>query len=193
MPRVTGVDASAEQVAAARARGLDAHVADGTRVALRRGIRRGVQQRGAALDARSRCGDRRRLARVEAGRAIRRGMRRRRQCRDRARRAGRALARRGIDGRGGEPVVFPGRRRNIAPGSSGAASPSTSIDLIPRPTPLPGRSPTGSTPSPRASSPRCPRPSAAPSRTRSRRCCGATLCDASGAWTVDYVRLDSPR
>jgi trans-aconitate methyltransferase len=30
--RVTGVDASAEQVGAARARGLDAHVADGTRL-----------------------------------------------------------------------------------------------------------------------------------------------------------------
>ena len=47
---VLGIDASAEQVAASRARGLEAAVMDGARLAFDAGIRRRLQQRGAALD-----------------------------------------------------------------------------------------------------------------------------------------------
>ena len=70
---VTGVDASAPQIEAARALGLDARVMDGQRLDLpARSLRRRLLQRGAALDGRgSRCCDPGRVAGAQARRPFR--------------------------------------------------------------------------------------------------------------------------
>jgi len=192
--RVTGVDASVEQVAAARVRGLDAHVADGTRLgcfaeefdavfsnaalhwmrdpdAVIDGVWRALKPGGCFVGE---CGGAGNVATVRGALVA-------------------VLARRGIDGDAASPWYFSRPPRSIAPDSSGVASPlrrSTSSGGRRR---FPAVLPTGSTLSPRAFSPRCGRRSAPPSRTRSRRWCArrCTIRAAPGR-SITYGS-DSPR
>jgi trans-aconitate methyltransferase len=185
---VVGVDGSAEQVAAARARGLDARVVDGQD--LRFAGEFDAVFSNAALHWMKRPDD------VIAGvwRALRKG----------GRFVGElggygcvanikaaliaALARRGVDGAALDPWYFPTvedyrsrlETRGFAVGY---------IALIPRPTPLPGdvtawletfaESFTSGLP-----------PAARPAfLDEVREDLRGTLCDADGRWTADYVRL----
>ena len=56
--RVIAIDSSAEQIGAARARGLDARRGRAETLPFKGGVRRRLQQRRAALDSRRRRGDR---------------------------------------------------------------------------------------------------------------------------------------
>jgi len=185
---VVGVDGSAEQIAAARARGLDAHVMDGQALTFHDEF--DAVFSNAALHWMKRADD------VIAGvaRALRRGGRFVAEC------GGYgcvatiegalldALASRGIDGRHVNPWYFPTvedyRARLEA---QGFAVPT--IALIPRPTPLPSditawletfaESFTAALPVAER------RAFLAEVQTRLR----PELCDAQGRWTADYVRL----
>lgn len=185
---VVGVDASAEQVAAARTRGIDARVKHGAQLdfaaefdavfsnaalhwmrdpdAVIDGVWRALKPGGRFV---AECGGAGNVsAVVEALVAV--------------------LARRGIDGRAASPWYFPApaeyRARLDARGFA-----LISMALIPRPTPLPGRLEdwldtfAGSflaTVPPRE---RKMVKSEVAHELRDR------LCDARGVWTVDYVRL----
>jgi SAM-dependent methyltransferase len=185
---VVAVDASADQIEAARARGLDAHVVDGSQLAFEREF--DAVFSNAALhwmrdpDA------------VIAGvwRALRPGGRFVAECGG----AGNvhailealvaALDRRGLDGRAAVPWYFPApedyrarlERRGFA---------VESIALIPRPTPLPGAlgdwletfAESFLAAVPPAERPALTREVEAELRPR--------LVDASGTWVADYVRL----
>ena len=186
--RVVGVDGSPAQVAAARARGLDAHVMDGQALtfenefdavfsnaamhwmkradAVIAGVHRALHPGGRFVGE---LGGEGCVAIIRAALVA-------------------ALERRGIDGTALDPWYFP----DVASyGQRLAAAGFTVrwIALIPRPTPLPGdvtgwletfaESFTG----------------ALPARERPeflaevREALRPLLCDASGAWTADYVRL----
>ena len=186
--RVTGVDASAEQVAAARARGLDAHVADGTRLrfvaefdavfsnaalhwmrdpdAVIDGVWRALKPGGRFVGE---CGGAGNVATVRDALVA-------------------TLARRGIDGEAASPWYFPAvaeyrarlERRGFA---------VTSIDLIARPTPLPGRLVAWLDTFAESFLAAVPAPERGAVKDEVEALVRAALCDASGAWTVDYVRL----
>jgi len=185
---VVAVDASADQIAAARARGLDARVMDGTQLifetefdavfsnaalhwmrdpdAVIAGVWRALRPGGRFV---AECGG---AGNVEAIKTALTA----------------ALDRRGIDGRSAVPWYFPapdeyrGRleRRGFA---------VDSIALIPRPTPLPG--PLGDwldtfAESFLAAVPAAERPAVKREVEAALR---PTLLDASGTWITDYVRL----
>jgi SAM-dependent methyltransferase len=186
--RVVGVDGSPAQVAAARARGLDAHVMDGQALtfenefdavfsnaamhwmkradAVIAGVRRALRPGGRFVGE---LGGEGCVAIIRAALVA-------------------ALERRGIDGTALDPWYFP----DVASYGQRLAAAGFAvrwIALIPRPTPLPGdvtgwletfaESFTG----------------ALPARERPeflaevREALRPLLCDASGAWTADYVRL----
>jgi trans-aconitate methyltransferase len=185
---VIGVDASAEQVAAARARGVAAEVVDGTRLdftaefdavfsnaalhwmrdpdAVIAGVWRALKPGGRLV---AECGG--------AGnvKAVRRALTA-------------ALARRGIDGEAASPWYFPAPEEYRARLERHGFV-VTSMALFPRPTPLPGS--LGDwldtfAESFLATVPPQTRPSVkqeVESMLRDR------LADAAGAWTMDYVRL----
>jgi SAM-dependent methyltransferase len=186
--RVVAVDASADQIKAARARGLDAHVVDGTKLAFENEF--DAVFSNAALhwmrdpDA------------VIAGvwRALKPGGRFVAECGG----AGNvetivkslvaAHDRRGLDGRAAIPWYFPApeeyrarlERRGFV---------VESIALIPRPTPLPG--PLGDwldtfAESFLAALPPAERPALKREIEAELR---PTLVDAAGVWVTDYVRL----
>src|SRR6266851_4421151 len=190
---VVAVDASADQIKAARARGLDARVMDGSALAFEiefdavfsnaalhwmrdpdaviAGVWRALKPGGRFVGE---CGGAGNVATVRGALVA-------------------VLARRGIDGDAASPWYFSRPPRSIAPDSSGVASPlrrSTSSGGRRR---FPAVLPTGSTLSPRAFSPRCRRRSAPPSRTRSRRWCArrCTIRAAPGR-SITYGS-DSPR
>jgi SAM-dependent methyltransferase len=185
---VIGVDASAEQVAAARARGLSAEVADGARLdfsaefdavfsnaalhwmrdpdAVIAGVWRALKPGGRFV---AECGG---AGNVEAVRLA----------------LAAALARRGIDAEAANPWYFPTaaeyrarlERRGFV---------VTSIALIPRPTLLPG--PLSDwldtfAESFLATVPPQTRPSL---KAEVEEMLHGRLADAAGAWTMDYVRL----
>jgi trans-aconitate methyltransferase len=186
--RITAVDASPDQVAAARARGLDAHVADGTRLgfaaefdavfsnaalhwmrdpdAVIDGVWRALKPGGRFV---AECGGAGNVATVLD--ALRR-----------------AVARRGVDGHAVSPWYFPSvdeyrarlERRGFA---------VASIDLIPRPTPLPGRLADWLDTFAESFLAAVPAPERGAVKDEVEATLRATLCDASGVWTVDYVRL----
>jgi trans-aconitate methyltransferase len=186
--RVIGVDASAEQVAAARARGLDARVVDGEHLTfdaafeavfsnaalhwMKRpdvmiaGVWRALVPGGRFV---AECGGAGCVAAIEAALVA-------------------ALARRGVDGWSVHPWYFPTvedyRARLEACGFA-----VDSIALIPRPTPLPGDI-IGWLET-FAESFMAPLPSAQRSAflVEVRDALRPTLCDAAGRWTADYVRL----
>jgi len=187
--RVIGVDASAEQVAAARARGLDARVADGEALGFdgefdavfSNAALHWMKQRPEAVVAgvwRALVPDGRFVAELGGAgcvAAIEAALLE-------------ALARRGIDGRAVHPWYFPNvadyRARLEAVGFTVAY-----IALIPRPTPLPGDI-TGwletfaesfAAPLPVAERPAF--------FVEVREALRPRLCGADGKWTADYVRL----
>ena len=185
---VVAVDASADQVAAARARGLDAHVMDGTRP--------GFEREFDAVFSNAALHWMRDPDAVIAGvwRALKPGGRFVAECGG----AGNvdaimaalvaALDRRGLDGRAAVPWYFPApaeyRARLERQGFRLA-----SITLIPRPTPLPG--PLGDwldtfAESFLAAVPESERPAVKREVEAELR---PKLVDDAGVWVADYVRL----
>lgn len=186
--QVVGVDASAEQIAAARARGLDARVMDGTRLGFdaefdavfSNAALHWMRDPDAVIDG--------------VWRALKPGGRFVAECGG----AGNvetvfealvaALARRGIDGRALSPWYFPapeeyrGRleRRGFA---------VDSIMLIPRPTPLPGRLADWLDTFAESFLAAVPAGERAAVKDEVEAVLRGTLSDGEGAWTVDYVRL----
>ena len=186
--RVTGVDASAEQVAAARARGLDAAVMDGTRL--------GFDAAFDAVFSNAALHWMRDPDAVIAGvwRALKPGGRFVAECGgagniDTVRRAlAIVLARRGVDAEAANPWYFPApeeyRARLERQGFA-----VLQMALILRPTALPGA--LGDwldtfAESFLAAVPQGERPAVKDEVEAMLR---PHLCDAGGAWTVDYVRL----
>jgi len=185
---VTGVDASPEQVAAARARGLDAAVVDGTRLAFAAifdavfsnaalhwmrdpdaviaGVWRALKPGGRFV---AECGAAGNVESVLRALAV-------------------ALARHGGDAEAASPWYFPEpaeyRTRLERQGFAVA-----SMALIPRPTPLPGTLDDWLDTFAESFL------ATVPPQTRSRvkaeveDMLRGTLLDAAGIWTVDYVRL----
>jgi SAM-dependent methyltransferase len=186
--RVVGVDASAEQVAGAQARGLDARVVDGEHL--------GFAAEFDAVFSNAALHWMRRPAAVIDGvwNALLPGGRFVAElgghgCVDTIRTAlYAALQRRGIDGAAVDPWYFPTvedyRARLAARGFTVDA-----IALIPRPTPLPGDV-TGwldtFAESFTAALPPDQRP---PFIAEVREALRPELCDGAGQWTADYVRL----
>jgi SAM-dependent methyltransferase len=184
--RVVGVDASPEQIAAARARGVDARVADGQRLAfdaefdavfsnaalhwmtdpdaVLAGVRRALVPGGRFV---CELGGRGCVGRIVA--ALRAG-----------------LARQGVDEAAIQPWYFPGddeyRARLEAAGFD-----VDWIALIPRPTPLPGDIGDwlGTFAQTFIAAARDPDALIAEVREALR----PALCDADGRWTADYVRV----
>jgi SAM-dependent methyltransferase len=184
--RVVGVDASAEQIAAARARGLDARVADGQRLAFAAefdavfsnaalhwmtdpdaviaGVRRALVPGGRFV---AELGGRGCVAQIVA--ALRAG-----------------LERQGVDPTRLRPWYFPGDDEYGARLEAGGFDVAW-IALIPRPTILPGD--IGDWLGTFAET----FIAAAPDREALvdgvRDALRPALCDADGRWTADYVRL----
>jgi trans-aconitate methyltransferase len=185
---VIGVDASAEQVAAARARGLAAEVVDGTRLtyaaefdavfsnaalhwmrdpdAVIAGVWRALKPGGRFI---AECGGAGNVAAVRGALTA-------------------ALARRGIDGEAASPWYFPApeeyRTRLESQGFI-----VTSMALIPRPTPLPGSLADWLDTFAESFLATVP-PQTRPSVKREvEDMLRDRFTDAAGAWTVDYVRL----
>jgi SAM-dependent methyltransferase len=186
--RVVGVDASPEQIAAARARGLEAHVLDGEQLdfaaafdavfsnaalhwmkrpdVVIAGVWRALVPGGRFVAEFGGAGC---VAAIEAALLN-------------------ALARCGVDGRAVHPWYFPTvedyRARLVARGFA-----VEYIALIPRPTPLPGDI-TGwletFAESFTAALPPAERPAFLDEVREALR---PRLCDAAGQWTADYVRL----
>ena len=185
---VVGVDGSAAQVAAARARGLDARVMDGERLEFADEF--DAVFSNAALHWMKRADD----AIAGVWRALRRGGRFVGElgghgCVATIERAlSDALARRGIDAAATHPWYFPTvddyRTRLARTGFM-----VRSIALIPRPTPLPGDV-TGwletFAESFMAPLPPSDRPGFL---VEVREMLRPALCDGAGRWTADYVRL----
>jgi len=98
------------------------------------------------------------------------------------------VARRGVDGHAVSPWYFPSvdeyrarlERRGFA---------VASIDLIPRPTPLPGRLADWLDTFAESFLAAVPADDRDAVKDEVEALVRAALCDASGAWTVDYVRL----
>ena len=186
--RVVGVDASAEQIEAARARGLDVAVVDGEQLAFEpmfdavfsnaalhwmkradaviAGVWRALVPGGRFV---AECGGAGCVAAIEAALLA-------------------ALARRGIDGRSVHPWYFPTVEEYSARLEARGFA-VDSIALIPRPTPLPGDifgwletfAESFMSPIPNAERPAF--------LTEVRDALRPQLCDAAGRWTADYVRL----
>jgi trans-aconitate methyltransferase len=186
--RVVGVDGSPEQVAAAGALGLDARVASGEELSF-----------AAEFDAvfsNAALHWMRRADRVISGvwRALVPGGRfvgemGGRGCVERIRAALlAALDRRGIDGTAADPWYFPSSEDYGARLATGGFRVET-ITLFPRPTPLPGDvvgwletfAQAFTAPLPAAERPAY--------LAEVRDALRPALCDASGRWTADYVRL----
>jgi trans-aconitate methyltransferase len=186
--RVTGVDGSAEQVAAARARGLDAAVADGTRLAFdaefdavfSNAALHWMRDPDAVIDG--------------VWRALKPGGRFVAECGgagnvETVRRAlAEALARRGVDAGAASPWYFPAPEEYRARLERRGFR-IVSMALIPRPTPLPGALADWLdtfAESFLATVPPQIRPRV---KAEVEDMLRGTLADAAGAWTVDYVRL----
>src|SRR5262245_1879422 len=185
---VVGVDGSPLQIAAARARGLDAHVMDGERLTFTNEF--DAVFSNAALHWMKRADD------MIAGvfRALRPGGRVVAECGGHGRVAtigsalAAALGRRGIDVARVNPWYFPTPEEYGGRLAAGGFT-VRSIALIPRPTPLPGdvigwletfaESFT-------AALPVAERPAFL---AEVRDALRPALCDADGRWTADYVRL----
>jgi SAM-dependent methyltransferase len=185
---VVGVDASAEQVAAARARGLDAAVMDGAKLAFAaefdavfsNAALHWMRDPDAVIDG--------------VWRALKPGGRFVAECGgagnvERVRRAlAAALARRGVDGAAANPWYFPApeeyrarlERRGFA---------VVSIALLPRPTPLPGALGDWLDTFAESFLAAVPPAERAAVKAEVEGLLRAELCDAAGRWTVDYVRL----
>lgn len=186
--RVVGVDGSPAQVAAARARGIDAHVTDGQALTFEDEF--DAVFSNAALHWMKRAdhviaGVRRALR--PAGRFV--GEMGGRGCVEAIRSALIAgLERRGIDGTALDPWYFPDvpeyRARLEA-----ARFRVDYIALLPRPTPLPGDVTGWLETFAECFTGALPTADRAAYVAEVREALRPLLCDASGAWTADYVRL----
>jgi SAM-dependent methyltransferase len=186
--RVVGVDGSAAQVTAARARGIDAHVRDGEQLefddafdavfsnaalhwmkradAVIAGVRRALVHGGRFVAELGGAGC---VATIEAALLA-------------------ALARRGIDGRAVHPWYFP-TVEDYGARLEAAGFAIDYIALIPRPTPLPGDI-TGWLETFAESFTAALAPAQRPAfLDEVREALRPRLCDANGQWTADYVRL----
>ena len=185
---VLGVDASAEQVAAARARGIEAQVADGERLefaeafdavfsnaalhwmldpaAVIDGVWRALRSGGRFVGEFG--GEGNVALIVEALVA--------------------ALERRGFDGRGAVPWFFPsvGRYRALLEARGFMVE---RIELIPRPTPLPGALSDWLETFAEAFVRHLPEDERRAFLDEVSDALRPRLCDAAGRWTADYVRL----
>jgi trans-aconitate methyltransferase len=185
---VVGVDGSAEQIEAARARGLDAQVMDGQ--ALSFGPEFDAVFSNAAMHWMRRADD------VIAGawRALKPGGRFVAEfggsgCVETIRRALiTALDRRGVDGGAADPWYFPPvdeyRARLERQGFAVAY-----IELIPRPTPLPGDVTAWLETFAESFTTVLPATKRPAFLDEVREALRPHLCDADGNWTADYVRL----
>jgi len=185
---VTGVDASAEQVAAARARGLDAAVVDGTRLAFdaafdavfSNAALHWMRDPDAVIDG--------------VWRALKPGGRFVAECGgagnvETVRRAlATALARRGVDAEAASPWYFPApeeyRARLEARGFH-----VLSMALIPRPTVLPGSLADWLDTFAESFLATVPPQTRPMVKTEVEDALRGEFADAAGVWTVDYVRL----
>lgn len=185
---VVGVDGSAEQIAAARQRGLDAHVMDGQQLSFDqefdavfsnaalhwmkraddviRGVWRALKPNGRFV---AECGGFGCVATIVAA-------------------LNAALKRRGIDGNTVNPWYFPTAEDYRARlESQGFAI--TSMALFPRPTPLPSDITGWLETFAESFSAVLPREEQAAFLEEVQETLRPTLCDAEGKWTADYVRL----
>jgi trans-aconitate methyltransferase len=186
--RVVGIDGSADQIAAARARGLNASVMDGQQLTFANEF--DAVFSNAALHWMKRADEV--IAGVwcalkPGGRFV--GELGGHGCVEKIRRALiAALTRRNIDGTAFDPWYFP-TVEDYAARLRARDFTVTSIALIPRPTPLPGDI-TGwldtFAESFTAALPATERPAFIAEVRESLR---APLCDAEGRWTADYIRL----
>lgn len=185
---VVGVDSSPEQVAAARARGVDAHVADAEGLAF--------EPEFDAVFSNAALHWMRRPDAVISGvwRALRPGGRFVGElggegCVARIRKALLdALARRGIDGRAADPWYFPSAAE-YAGRLARSGFEVASIALFPRPTPLPGDVTTWIETFAQSFLSAVEGPEVAVLLAEVREALRPELCDAEGRWTADYVRL----
>ena len=185
---VVGVDASAEQIAAARARGLDARVLPGEALAFAAefdavfsnaalhwmknadvvidGVWRALRPGGRFVGE---CGGDGCVAQIVAALAT-------------------ALARRGLDAAALNPWYFP-TTEDYGARLTARGFAVESIALIPRPTPLPGEI-DGWLETFAESFTAAVAPAARPAfLAEVRDALRPRLCDAAGQWTADYVRL----
>jgi trans-aconitate methyltransferase len=185
---VVGVDGSAEQVAAARARGLDAHVMDGQQLQFAEAF--DAVFSNAALHWMTRADD------VIAGvwRALRSGGRFVGEfggdgCVATIRTAlRRALNRRGIDAARVDPWYFPTTAEYGARLNAGGFRVDYAA-LIPRPTPLPGDITGWLETFAESFSAALPAAQRSAFIDEVRETLRPHLCDVDGKWTADYVRL----
>ncbi|MDP6428126.1 MAG: methyltransferase domain-containing protein [Rhodospirillales bacterium] len=186
--RVVGIDASAEQVAAARARGVDARILGGEELTFNgefdavfsNAALHWIKDQGALL--------------AGVWRALRDGGRFVAEMGGAGNVAAvheslyQALRRRGIDARLCDPWYFPG------PDEYGALLAKAnfsidSIDLINRPTPIPGPLADWLDVFAQRFLSAVPAGEQADLKTEVESAVRAKLCDTNGKWTVDYVRL----
>jgi trans-aconitate methyltransferase len=185
---VVGVDGSAEQVAAARARGLDCRVMDGEQLsfdgefdavfsnaalhwmkrpdAVIAGVWRALKPGGRFV---AECGGRGCVATIERALAD-------------------ALARRGIDGGRANPWYFPTTEEYGARLQTRGFR-VDSIALIPRPTPLPGDITAWLETFAESFTATLPVAERVAFLAEVQAALRPHLCDAQGNWTADYVRL----
>jgi trans-aconitate methyltransferase len=185
---VIGVDGSAEQIAAARALGVDARVMDGQQL--------DVEGEFDAVFSNAALHWMRRPDDVIAGvwRLLKPGGRfvaemGGHRCVEKIRNALiAALARRGIDGKAADPWYFPTveeyRGRLEERGFE-----VRSIEIFPRPTPLPGDVVGWLEVFAQSFTAKLPEPDRAAYLAEVRDALRPALCDASGTWSADYTRL----
>jgi len=186
---VVGVDGSAEQIAAARARGIDARVMNGERLEFD-GADFDAVFSNAALHWMKRADD------VIAGvwRALRPGGRFVAECGGSGcvatieRALDRALARRGVDSRTVNPWYFP-TVNDYAARLARQGFAIRSIALIDRPTPLPGDVTGWLDTFAESFSAALPANERRAFLEEVQEMLRPDLCDAEGRWTADYVRL----
>jgi trans-aconitate methyltransferase len=186
---VVGVDGSAEQVAAARARGLDARVMNGERLEFD-GAGFDAVFSNAALHWMKRADD------VIGGvrRALRPGGRFVAECGGHGcvativRALDRALARRGIDGAAVNPWYFP-TVEDYASRLVRQGFEIRSMALFARPTPLPGDVTAWLETFAESFTAALAERERRPFLEEVRELLRPDLCDADGQWTADYVRL----
>ena len=185
---VLGVDKSAEQVTAARARGLAAEAMDGARLsfasefdavfsnaalhwmgapdAVIDGVWRALKPGGRFV---AECGGAGNVETVRKSLIA-------------------ALARRGIDGRAADPWYFPPPEEYRAK-LEGRGFAVRSIALIPRPTRLPGRLGDWLDTFAESFLARVPADDVQALKNEVEKELESLFCDIGGSWTVDYVRL----
>ncbi|MBI1814841.1 MAG: methyltransferase domain-containing protein [Deltaproteobacteria bacterium] len=185
---VVGVDGSAEQIAAARARGLDAQVMDGERLSFENEF--DAVFSNAAMHWMRRADD----VIAGVGRALKPGGRFVAEFGGNgcvatiARALVAALDRRGVDGAAANPWYFP-TAEDYGQRLRAGGFVVNYLALIPRPTPLPGDITGWLETFAESFTAVLPAAERAAFIDEVREAARPALCDAQGQWTADYVRL----